>query len=115
MDGMENLAVLEPMQELIEASPEPRAAARRWSRVGRLIRKVGRGVGSAAEWLFGLFSLVVGLSLLAALPIVQLLSLGYFLESSARVAQSGRLRDGLIGVRRAARVGGLVLGGVLSM
>ena len=60
----------------------------------------GRGTASGAEWLFGLFSLVVGLSILAALPIAQLLSLGYFLESSARVARTGRLRDGLIGVRR---------------
>ena len=35
-------------------------------------------------------------------PLAQFLSLGYFLESSARVARTGRLRDGLIGVRRAA-------------
>ena len=60
---------------------------------------LGRGVASAAEWLFGLVSLVVGLSILAALPLLQFLSLGYFLESSARVARTGRLRDGLIGVR----------------
>ena len=58
---------------------------------------------------------MLGLSILAALPLVQLLSLGYFLESSARVARTGRLRDGLIGVRKAARVGGLVLGTMLSL
>ena len=112
---MENLAVLEPVQERIEAPPDDPVVVRRHSRLGRLAGKVGRGTASGAEWLFGLFSLVVGLSVLAALPIAQLLSLGYFLESSARVARSGRLRDGLIGVRRAARVGGLILGGVLSM
>jgi hypothetical protein len=39
-----------------------------------------------------------------------LLTLGYFLESSARVARSGRLRDGFVGVRRASRVGGLAAG-----
>ena len=68
-----------------------------------------------AEGVFGLISLVLGLSILAALPVAQFLSLGYFLESSARVARSGRLRDGLIGVRPAARVGGLVTGSALSL
>ncbi len=42
---------------------------------------------------------------MAALPIVQFLTLGYFLESSARVAATGRFRDGLIGVRTMARIG----------
>jgi hypothetical protein len=65
------------------------------------------GLASAAEWLFGLISLILGLSMLAALPLINVLSLGYFLESSARVARSGRLRDGFIGVRRAARLGGV--------
>ena len=60
-----------------------------------------RGVCWVAEGVFGLISLVLGLSILAALPVAQFLSLGYFLESSARVARSGRLRDGLIGVRPA--------------
>ena len=60
-------------------------------------------------------SLLVGLATLAALPLAQFLSLGYFLESSARVARSGRLRDGLFGVRRAARVGGLAAGIYLAM
>jgi hypothetical protein len=59
-------------------------------------------------------SLILGLAILAALPVAQFLSMGYFLESSARVAQSGRLRDGIIGVRRAARVGGLIAGAWLS-
>ena len=46
---------------------------------------------------------------------LQLLSLGYLLESSGRVARTGRLRDGLIGVRRAARVGGVVVGTWLAL
>src|SRR5271165_3375883 len=53
--------------------------------------------------------------MLAALPIVQFLSLGYFLESSARVARSGRLRDGFVGVRKAARVGGVAAGIWISL
>ncbi len=59
------------------------------------------------EWVFGLISLLLGLSTLAALPVIQMVTLGYFLESSARVARTGRLRDGVIGVRLAARIGGL--------
>jgi hypothetical protein len=78
--------------------------------LSRLVGRVARGLSSAAEWLFGLVSLLVGLSTLAALPLVQFLSLGYLLESSARVARTGRLRDGFIGVRRAARIGGLAAG-----
>jgi hypothetical protein len=65
---------------------------------------------SIVEWSFGFAVLMVGLATLAALPIMQFLSLGYLLESGGRVARSGRLRDGFIGVRLAARLGGIVLG-----
>jgi hypothetical protein len=113
---MQNLTVLERGPDVAESltespGPKSRRAVLRRSYCLRL----GRKVGSGAEWLFGLASLVLGLSILAALPLVQFLSLGYFLESSARVARTGRLRDGLIGVRRAARVGGLALGIVISL
>jgi hypothetical protein len=112
---MENIAILEDVWEegevavLTEVAP-PRRQRQLGSWSGLLIRRGGRGLASGAEWLFGLVSLIVGLSTLAALPVLQFLSLGYFLESSARVAGTGRLRDGLIGVRRAARVGGLAAG-----
>jgi len=74
------------------------------------LRSGVRIVGSVLEWLFGVAVLMVGLAVLAALPILQFLSLGYLLESGGRVARSGRLRDGFIGVRPAARLGGVVLG-----
>lgn len=67
-------------------------------------------IGTVSEWLFGAFALVLGLSILSVIPVVQLLSLGYLLEVSGRIARSGRLRDGFIGVRRAARVGSILLG-----
>lgn len=69
-----------------------------------------RAVASAIDWLFGVMSLIGGLAILATFPIVNLLSLGYLLEVSGRVAQSGRLRDGFVGVRKAAQVGSIVLG-----
>jgi hypothetical protein len=69
-----------------------------------------RGTCSVCEWCFGLASLFVFLSVLAAIPILQFLSLGYLLEASGRVARTGKLRTGFIGVRIAARAGALVLG-----
>lgn len=112
---MENLAVLEPVT-IAEAAPvaADAQAPNRRMKVRSWLRSGGRVVASGADWLFGLFSLVVGLSVLAALPLAQFLSLGYFLESSARVARTGRLRDGLIGIRRAARIGGIAVGGLIS-
>jgi hypothetical protein len=107
--------LLEPEMALAPTATElavaaPLAPQRRRGALVRLVVAVWRGVASAAEWVFGVVSLVLGLAILAALPVLQLVTLGYLLESSARVARSGRLRDGLIGVRRAARVGGVVAG-----
>jgi hypothetical protein len=62
------------------------------------------------EWVFGVATLIVALAILASLPILQFLSLGYLLEAGGRVARTGRLRDGFPGVRKAARVGSIVLG-----
>jgi hypothetical protein len=69
-----------------------------------------RAMASATEWAFGALALGLGLALLAATPVAQFLSLGYLLEAEGRVARTGRFRDGLVGVRRAARVGSMVLG-----
>ncbi len=110
---MENTtALLEDVWEAaeVESSPEVPPRRRRLAPLWRLIGRIARALASVAEWLFGVGSLLVGLSTLAALPLLQFLSLGYLLEASARVARSGRLRDGFIGVPRAARVGGLATG-----
>jgi hypothetical protein len=80
------------------------------NRVVRVIRGTLAAAASAFEWVFGLVSLIVGLAVLAALPILQFLSLGYLLEAGARVARTGKLRSGLIGVRKAARIGAVCLG-----
>ncbi len=105
--------VLDDVWEEAEVEPPPEAPPRRrraarwaWSLIVALLR----GIASAAEWLFGLAALLVGLATLAALPVLQFLSLGYLLECSARVARNGRLRDGFVGVRRAARIGGIAAG-----
>ncbi len=65
---------------------------------------------SAGEYVFGCATLFVGLAVLATLPVLQLMSLGYLLEAAGRVARTGRVTAGLIGVRKAARLGSIVLG-----
>lgn len=60
------------------------------------------------EWVFGLMAMVLALAILAAIPGLQFLSLGYMLECSTRVAKSGKIGDGFIGIRTAARLGGSV-------
>lgn len=75
------------------------------ARVGMWSKAVG-----VVSWLFGVFSLVVGLAVVATVPVVQLVSLGYLLESQGRVARSRRFRDGFPGRRQAARLGGIVIG-----
>lgn len=79
-------------------------------RVGQAIQFIALRIAAGLEWLFGLVSLIVGLAVLATIPIVQLVSLGYLLESTGRIVRTGRVRDGLIAVRLAARWGGLVVG-----
>jgi hypothetical protein len=75
-----------------------------------LLGGVLAGIVSGLVWVFGALVLTVGLAVLAALPLLQFLSLGYLLEAGGRVARTGRLRDGFIGVRRAARWGAVVAG-----
>ncbi len=74
------------------------------------VRLVWDFIASVTEWLFGLAALIMGLAILSAVPVGQFLTLGYLLESAGRIARSGRLRDGFIGIRRVARIGGIALG-----
>jgi hypothetical protein len=105
----------DPLIDVDPALPAAEPSPRRFRRSRKLLKRVGRALGSAFGWVFGLVSLVLGLSILASLPILQFLSLGYLLDSSARVARSGRLRDGFIGVRLAGRIGESALRVCISM
>jgi hypothetical protein len=98
-------------------APGPHMVAPSWRRrtIPGHFKSACLRISSAIDWIFGLGSLLVALSILAALPIAQFLTLGYLLESSGRVARTGRLRDGLIGLRLAARIGRAVIGIWLSL
>jgi hypothetical protein len=92
------------------AEVQPRGATGFGSKLLRCLRRLAVLVGSVSEWLFGLVSVMIGLAVLASVPVLQLLSLGYLLESSGRVVRTGRLRAGFVGVRPAARLGSVALG-----
>ena len=70
-----------------------------------LVRSFARFV----EWCFGFAALLVGLAILAAIPVLQFLTLGYLLESGGRLARTGRFWEAFIGIRLAARLGGIAL------
>lgn len=73
-----------------------------------LIIRAWQSINSALEWMFGVVAVVIGLAILASLPVLNLLSLGYLLESSGRIGRTGRLRDGFVGVRLAGKLGAIV-------
>jgi len=94
-----------------EAPPRPAAdGPHERARTPQQSLRILRALLSASDWLFGCATLFLGLSILATLPGFQLLSLGYLLEAAGRVAREGRLSAGFIGVRKAARLGSIVLG-----
>jgi hypothetical protein len=74
-----------------------------------LLGQIWSGVGSVIEFVFGAATLIGGLAVLATIPVLQFLSLGYLLEVGGRIARTGRLRDGFVGIRKAARVGSIVI------
>ncbi|MDF1815927.1 MAG: hypothetical protein P1V20_27250 [Verrucomicrobiales bacterium] len=66
-------------------------------------------IGQFFDYVFGLLVILTSLAVISAIPVIHLLSLGYLLEASARVAKSGRIRDGVIGLEPAARIGKIVV------
>ena len=79
------------------------------------VRRSLAAIASAWEWCFGCLSIIIGLAIIATIPILQLLSLGYLLEVAGRIARTGKLSSAFVGVRKAARVGTMALGTWLVM
>jgi hypothetical protein len=80
-----------------------------------VIPRLTRRFFATADWIFGFFSLVLGLAIFSVIPLLNFLSLGYLLHVSGRVATTGRLRDGFIGVRKASVLGSFVAGTWLAL
>lgn len=93
-----------PADLALEPAPGPIRWPKSWPMMGWY------GLCYSLEWLFGLASLVACLAALAALPVINFVSLGYLLEASGRVAKSGRLREGFIDIDKFARIGSMVAG-----
>lgn len=80
--------------------------ARQRSSLGAALAWLQRGWSTA----FGVLTLVVALSILATVPVLQILCLGYLLVAGAHVAEHGRLRGALPGLPVFERIGGIVVG-----
>jgi len=104
----------EPQRVAPAGTPAPAGAAGTspYPRRG-LLGRAWDGVKSSAEYVFGGFALLVGLAALAAIPVLQLLTLGWLLEVEGRVGRGDRLRDAFPGVRRVARIGSALIGCLL--
>jgi hypothetical protein len=75
-----------------------------------LLRHPLRFTGWLIRATFGIISLTLLLAVIAAIPVVNFLTLGYLLEVEARVARTGRLRDAFLLLDVAPRIGSIVLG-----
>jgi hypothetical protein len=117
---MNNAIVVLPRAMLVAADTEPAVPGTlvmpEKSQLPRNFwRRALSGIVSVADWLFGFASLVLGLAIFSVIPVLNFLSLGYLLHVSGRVAATGRLRDGFIGVRKASLLGSFVAGTWLVM
>lgn len=75
-----------------------------------LLRRTLRATATMIRVLFGIASLILLLAVVAAIPIVNFLALGYLLEVEGRMARSGRLRDAFPLINLAPRLGSIALG-----
>jgi hypothetical protein len=95
---------------LVESSPSPiQPPALPLEEKSGIIRRLLARCASALENLFGFVTLVLGLASISVIPVLNLISLGYLLEASGKVAHSGRLRDGFIGLRGFSALGKIIL------
>ena len=97
---VENIPTVEPIAT-VEPIPRRRKRVVEGDDPIQQFVAIGRGFARFLEWCFGMMALLVGLAVLAAIPIVQFLTLGYLLESGGRLARTGKFSEAFIGVRAA--------------
>ncbi len=74
-----------------------------------------RFVAAAFDRVLGFAALTTLLAIVANIPILQILSFGYLLEASGRVARSGKIRQGFPGLSQASVIGRGALGTALCL
>ncbi len=67
-------------------------------------------IGWIVRSAFGVAALILLMAVIAAIPIVNFLALGFLLEAEGRVARSGRFRDAFPWMNAAPRIGSIALG-----
>ncbi|MED5448877.1 MAG: hypothetical protein VYA62_11685 [Planctomycetota bacterium] len=79
-------------------------------RCPNILRHPFRAASWAIRMLFGLFSLTLLLAVIAAIPLVNILALGYLLEVEGRMGRTGRVRYAFPLLEIAPRFGAIVVG-----
>ncbi len=116
MNGTIELPILQTVPELGEPATPPSSPPLSFpARMRGFIGRVIHGIGSVVEWIFGVLTLIGTLAVCSVVPFLNFLSLGYLLEVSGRVARTKRLRDGFVGVRKAAIFGRIIFGAWLML
>lgn len=101
------------LEKIVESGTS--AQAGRISRVRAFINRAFHASQAAADWIFGAASIVFALAICSVIPGLNFVSLGYLIAASGRVARSGRIQDGFIGVRKAAVLGRFAIGSWLVL
>lgn len=70
-----------------------------------ILRRSFRFVGRQLGRMFCLGSLIVSLAVLAAIPVLQLITFGYLLDVAGRLTRGGKLADSLPSFRSAGKIG----------
>jgi hypothetical protein len=107
------LTAPKPVPAEAPASPPPGSEYRGAARLAEFPspwRHPLRAIAWSARAAFGIVSLIVLLALLAAIPIVNFLVLGYLLEAEGSLARGGRLRNAFPLLAIAPRLGSIALG-----
>lgn len=79
------------------------------------VQRAGRATLRFFRRVFGMAALIFGLAVLASIPILNFLTLGYMLEVSGRIARSGKFRAGFVGNRKASVLGAAAIIGWLTL
>lgn len=75
-----------------------------------VLTRAARTMASGLDWGFGLLSLIIGLAVFSIIPVLNFLSLGYLIHVSGRVAETGKIRAGFVGIRKASILGSFIVG-----
>ncbi len=112
----EDVAVAESEEVIFEQSPQiarvldPPDELERLPACPHVFRHPIRAAGWFLGTIYGIFCLWVLLAITAAIPIVNLLALGYLLEVEGRLVRTGKLRDAFPLLAHARRLGSIVFG-----